>query len=144
MLRQFEYEAKALFREEGIPTQDGFVISCARGFSIPAKTFPKTLKTQVLSGGRGKAVVLSLLMTKKTLPKSTRDFKLPIKGELPTKILVEPKVTIKKELYVSILIDELMRSYFNGLAKVELRLKNQEVSSFQFQVLDTLASTQEN
>ena len=110
-MRQFEYEAKALFRKEGIPTPQGFVISCAEEvFSIPAKTFPKTLKTQVLSGGRGKAGGIQFANDQEDAYQKAQDiFKLPIKGELPTKILVEPKVTIKKELYVSILIDRAYR-----------------------------------
>ena len=53
-MRLREYEAKALFRESGIPTPDGRVIKCAEEI-FAHKNFPCTLKTQVLTGGRGKA-----------------------------------------------------------------------------------------
>jgi succinyl-CoA synthetase beta subunit len=106
-MRLFEYEAKELFEENGITIPEGFVISCAEEvFSIPAKTFPKTLKTQVLSGGRGKAGGIQFGDNQEdAYEKAQKIFDLPIKGEKPSKILVEPKVQIKREIYVSILID---------------------------------------
>jgi succinyl-CoA synthetase beta subunit len=110
-VRLFEFEAKELFRELGIPTPVGQTIKCAEEvFSIPAKSFPKTLKTQVLSGGRGKAGGIKFADNQEdAYHKAQAIFKLPIKGELPKTILVEPKVTIKKEIYLAILIDRAYR-----------------------------------
>lgn len=108
-MRLFEHEAKALFREFGIPTPKGQVIKCAEEvFSI--KEFPCTLKTQVLVGGRGKAGGIQFAENAEdAYEKAQKIFDLPIKGSLPVAILVEPKVTIKKEIYISILIDRAYR-----------------------------------
>ena len=108
-MRLREYEAKELFREAGIATPKGKVIKCAEEvFSV--KEFPCTLKTQVLTGGRGKAGGIKFADNANDAYKKAQDiFKLQIKGDLPTAILVEPKVVIKKELYVAILIDRAYR-----------------------------------
>lgn len=104
-MRLREYEAKALFKEAGILIPKGQVIKCAEeAFSI--KNFPCTLKTQVLTGGRGKAGGIKFADNAGDAYQKAQDiFKLKVKGDLPVAILVEPKVVIKKELYVSILID---------------------------------------
>ncbi len=108
-MRLREYEAKALFRESGIPTPDGKVIKVAEeAFDI--KNFPATLKTQVLTGGRGKAGGIQFADNAEEAYKHAQNiFNLEIKGDKPTAILVEPKVTIKKEIYTSILIDRAYR-----------------------------------
>lgn len=108
-MRLFEFEAKALFREFGIPTPKGRAIKVAEEvFGITE--FPCTLKTQVLVGGRGKAGGIKFAENSEdAYEKAQQIFKLPIKGSLPSAILVEPKVTIKKEIYISILIDRAYR-----------------------------------
>ncbi len=104
-MRLFEHEAKALFREFGIPTPKGKVIRCPEE-AFGLKEFPCTLKTQVLVGGRGKAGGIKFAENAEdAYAKAEAIFKLPIKGSLPSSILVEPKVKIKKEIYISILID---------------------------------------
>lgn len=108
-MRLREYEAKALFRESGIPTPEGRVIKCAEEI-FAHKNFPCTLKTQVLTGGRGKAGGIKFADdANDAYAKAQEIFKLEIKGDLPEAILVEPKVVIKRELYVSILIDRAYR-----------------------------------
>lgn len=108
-MRLFEYEAKALFREGGIQTPEGVAIKCAEEvFNI--REFPCTLKTQVLTGGRGKAGGIKFADdASDAYEKAQEIFKLPIKGSLPSAILVEPKVTIKQEIYISVLIDRAYR-----------------------------------
>lgn len=108
-MRLREYEAKQLFRESGIKIPQGKVIKCAEEvFSIT--NFPCTLKTQVLTGGRGKAGGIKFAdNANDAYQKAQEIFKLRVKGDLPTAILVEPKVKIQKELYVSILIDRAYR-----------------------------------
>lgn len=108
-MRLREYEAKALFREFGIATPNGMVIKCPEEvFSI--KNFPCTLKTQVLTGGRGKAGGIQFADNPEDAYKKAQDiFALKIKGDTPEAILVEPKVTIKKEIYISVLIDRAYR-----------------------------------
>jgi succinyl-CoA synthetase beta subunit len=108
-MRLREFEAKALFRESGIPTPQGQVIKVAEEvFSI--KNYPCTLKTQVLTGGRGKAGGIKFAdNVQEAYEHAQNIFKLQINGDLPTAILIEPKVTIKKEIYTSILIDRAYR-----------------------------------
>lgn len=108
-MRLREYEAKALFREFGIPTPQGLVIKVAEeAFNI--KNFPATLKTQVLTGGRGKAGGIQFANNAEEAYMHAQNiFKLKIKDDMPTAILVEPKVTIKKEIYTAILIDRAYR-----------------------------------
>lgn len=108
-MRLREYEAKALFKEAGIAIPKGKVIKCAEeAFSI--ENFPCTLKTQVLTGGRGKAGGIKFADNASDAYQKAQDiFKLSVKGDLPTAILVEPKVVIKKEIYIAILIDRAYR-----------------------------------
>ena len=104
-MRLREYEAKRLFKESGIPVPNGTVIKCAEEI-FSTKIFPCTLKTQVLTGGRGKAGGIKFADNPEdAYEKAQEIFKLEIKGDMPEAILVEPKVNIKKEIYVSILID---------------------------------------
>lgn len=108
-MRLREYEAKQLFSESGIPTPPSKVIKCAEEV-FGLKTFPCTLKTQVLTGGRGKAGGIQFAdNVNDAYTKAQKIFALEIKGDKPTAILIEPKVTIKRELYVSILIDRAYR-----------------------------------
>ena len=68
------------------------------------------MKAQIHAGGRGKAGGIKFADNQEdAYHKAQAIFKLPIKGELPKTILVEPKVTIKKEIYLAILIDRAYR-----------------------------------
>ena len=56
-MKLFEYQAKEAFREKGLPTPKGVLV---RGMdeldgAFAEVGFPCVLKSQVLSGGRGKA-----------------------------------------------------------------------------------------
>lgn len=108
-MRLFEHEAKALFKEGGIKIPQGRVIKCPEEI-FSQKGFPCTLKTQVLTGGRGKAGGIKFAdNAEDAYAKAQEIFKLPIKGNLPSSILVEPKCTIKQEIYISVLIDRAHR-----------------------------------
>ncbi len=108
-MRLFEFEAKGLFKEGGIKIPTGKVIRCPEEI-FSNKTFPCTLKTQVLTGGRGKAGGIQFADNKDdAYEKAKFIFDLPIKGSLPKAILVEPKVEIKQEIYISVLIDRAYR-----------------------------------
>ena len=52
-MRLLEFQAKAIFRQHGILTPQGELITRDTDFS--RLDFPKILKAQVVSGGRGKA-----------------------------------------------------------------------------------------
>lgn len=64
------------------------------------------LKAQVLVGGRGKAGGILFASNKEEFIKKAEElFNKEVKGEKVEKILVEEKLPIEKEYYVSIIID---------------------------------------
>ena len=62
-MKLFEYQAKEAFREKGLPTPKGVLV---RGMdeldgAFAEVGFPCVLKSQVLSGGRGKAGLIKVV-----------------------------------------------------------------------------------
>lgn len=112
-----EAEGKALFREYGIPTPQGTVISSTKEIPAALKKITTShviIKAQVTSGGRGKAGgVVSAYKNKRdavdyavsTMLAST------IKGCKVQQVLLENALDIKQELYLSMAIDRAARSY---------------------------------
>jgi len=107
-LKLFEYEAKSLARNLGIPTPKSGVASSPD----EAKDIHKRMggevvvKAQVLVAGRAKAGGVKFA----SKPDETRDraseiLGLAIKGEKVKKVLVEQKVPAKKEIFLSIVQD---------------------------------------
>ena len=102
----FEYQGKELFRKFGVSVPEGFVISKPEeldGKSIP---WPVAIKSQVLVGGRGKAGGIKFadnLATAKGL--ATDLLSMRLKGLKIRNLLIEGKLSIDKELYISIAID---------------------------------------
>lgn len=98
-----EYEAKQILESSQIPTPIGVIITEASAADI---TFPAVLKSQVPTGGRGKAGGIVIVTSPEELPKATKFlFGLEIKGHLPKTLLAEEKLVIDRELYLSLLID---------------------------------------
>lgn len=107
-MRLFEFQAKRIFSEHGIPVPRNVLLESSTGLeSLP---YPVVLKAQVPVGGRGKAgaikpvtdaneaaVVLDELL-------NTR-----IRGNSVRAVLAEEKVEVQKELYLALLIDKLAR-----------------------------------
>lgn len=106
-MKLFEYEAKRLFKDCGIPITPGSELIYFPEEIVAKKlSFPLTIKTQVLSGGRGKAGGIKFADDKtEAIAKAREIFDLPIKGEKPRTLLLEPKVKIAKEYYVAITLD---------------------------------------
>ncbi len=117
-----EYEAKRLLSLSGIPTPSSSIINknSSINFSLPA-----VLKSQVPTGGRGKAGGIRVIDSADELQKNIDEiFDLAIKGFKPQTILAEEKLAIKKEFYLSILIDRSNSSIqimanMNGGVEVE-------------------------
>jgi len=98
-----EYEAKNILKSAHIPVPKRTII--AKG-TQPTVTLPAVLKSQVPTGGRGKAGGVVIATTDKELVESAEKlFNLEIKGFLPNTLLAEEKLSIKRELYLSLLID---------------------------------------
>ncbi|MDR2874275.1 MAG: ADP-forming succinate--CoA ligase subunit beta [Methanobrevibacter sp.] len=107
-MKFYEYIAKKLFKDEGIPVLDGFVAYSpeeALEFTSKMET-PVTLKSQVLVGGRGKAGGIKFADNPGEAFSIASDLlKMDIKGERVRHLLIEKKVNIKKEFFLSISID---------------------------------------
>jgi len=109
-MRLYEFEGKALFEKFKIPVPKGTVVTSADVAATVAKKMnvPVVLKSQVLTGGRGKAGGIKLIDNPGDV-KSTAEalFDLKIKGFPVEKLLIEPKLDIKKELYIGVTIDRV-------------------------------------
>ena len=111
-----EYQAKELFRKNGVPVPEGgvaFTAEEAKGVAAKLGGYPVVVKAQIHAGGRGKGggvklaqsldevgaladqIIGMTLVTHQTGPD----------GRLVKKVLVEQGLNIAKELYLSILPD---------------------------------------
>src|SRR5712692_974341 len=111
-MKLFEYEAKSLAQNLGIPTPRGAVASTPEEARDVYKRIggDVVVKAQVLVAGRGKAGGIKFA----SKPDETRDraaeiLGISIKGEKARKILIEQKLATKKELFVSIVQDRASR-----------------------------------
>ena len=112
-MRLYEYEAKELFKEEGIPIPNGATAKSVEEALQKAESigYPVVLKVQVLVGGRGKAGGVKIVDTPESLKKVANDLlSMHIKGEKVYCLLIEKKLDIAKELYLSIFLDRSQRS----------------------------------
>jgi len=109
-MRLYEFEGKKLFADFKIPIPDGRVVSSSSEVASVAKELnsPLVLKAQVLTGGRGKAGGIKIVDNPADAKKISEElFRLKIKDFPVEKILVEPKLDIKKEIYLGVTIDRL-------------------------------------
>ena len=130
-----EYEAKRIFKENGINIPTGFLVTTpseARSASEKIKK-PVFLKAQVLVAGRGKAGGI-LKANDPTQAEITAKVLLntKIKGIPVSSLLVEEKIDIAQELYLGFTIDRSLRRYVmicsaqGGMDLEELARKNPE------------------
>jgi succinyl-CoA synthetase beta subunit len=103
-----EYQAKEIFRAEGIPIPPGEIATTPAEAEAIAKKLGGTVvvKAQVHAGGRGKAGGVKLAKT----PAEAREvaekiLKLHIKDLPVQKVLVTPAADIATEAYVGIIVD---------------------------------------
>jgi succinyl-CoA synthetase beta subunit len=109
-----EYQGKDLFRRVGIPTPRGVWAASAADVRAFVEQNPGSwvLKSQVLMGGRGKAGGIKFADTpaqseelaRELIGKVLKNNQNP-DGEEVKSLLVEEKVSIASEAYVSITID---------------------------------------
>lgn len=107
-MRLYEYEGKELFAKLKIPIPKGKLAQTPDEVEAIASELkvPVVLKSQVLTGGRGKAggiIIASSPAEAKNAAEQLLNMK--IKGFPVEKILVEPKLNIKKEFYIGVTID---------------------------------------
>jgi succinyl-CoA synthetase beta subunit len=113
-LKLFEYEAKKIAKQYGIPVPEGIVASSpeeARSAFQQLKQ-PSMIKAQVLVAGRGKAGgVKAAMNAQEATDVATSILSMTIKGEKVAKVLVEQRLASKHERYVSIVVDRSSRCY---------------------------------
>jgi len=107
-MRIYEFEGKRLFAQFGIPVPSGILAANPYEVFAAAEKIGGSvvLKSQVLTGGRGKAGGIKIANS----PSEAREiagelFKLKIKSFPVERILVEPCLDIKKEFYLGVTID---------------------------------------
>jgi len=104
-----EYQAKELLASFGVPTPKGKVAEtpeAAEAIATELATWPVVVKAQVHVGGRGKAGGVKLAHNAAdTRAAAEKIIGLTIKTSLVRKVLVEPGVDIKRELYLAIIMD---------------------------------------
>jgi len=111
-MKLHEYQARALFKEYGIPVPEGTVARTPADAVAAAESLglPVAIKAQAHIGGRGKAGGVKLVDDASGIASATETvLGLTIGGFPVTKVLVTPAVDIEKELYVSLLIDRNAR-----------------------------------
>ena len=110
-MKLLEYEAKEIFSKYGIPVPKGTLIRAPEEVTahLPELGDAVVLKAQVDVGGRGKAGGV-LFADDATAVRTARDlFSREIKGVPVREILVEERLTIEHEYYVSIAVDRSSR-----------------------------------
>lgn len=105
-----EYQAKEWFREMGIPVLPSQRIDRPRdlkGLKIP---YPVVLKSQVRTGGRGKAGGVKFVTnTIDAIAAAQTIFNLPILDEFPEVLLAEAKYDSDQEFYLAVVLDAVAR-----------------------------------
>lgn len=103
-----EYQAKALFRQKGIPVLPSQTIDYPKdlkGLKIP---YPVVLKSQVKAGGRGRAGGIKFVEnTIDAVAAAQTIFNLPIQDEYPEVLLAEAKYDTNQELYLAVFLDPI-------------------------------------
>jgi len=113
-MKLYEYEAKNILAEYGIPTpRGGLATNTGEVREIATKLKPPlVVKAQVLVAGRGKAGGIlftdSIAEVEKTAEKM---LEMQIKGLPVKKVWIEEKIQTKRELYFGITTDRCNQSY---------------------------------
>ena len=114
----FEYQAKELFAEYGVPVQRGRVAATpaeaseiAAGFAAEGSPLA-VVKAQVKTGGRGKAGGVKLANgPEETQAKAQQILGMDIKGHTVHRVLIAEAVDIAQEYYLSYLLDRAARTF---------------------------------
>ncbi|NDV19091.1 succinate--CoA ligase subunit alpha [Pseudodesulfovibrio sp. JC047] len=107
-----EHKSKILFTKAGIPTPEGLAVYPGDENDFkPEFPLPWFLKSQVLTGGRGKAGGIVKIDDPADFPATARTlFNLTIKGHSVPFIRVEPGSSIEREFYISLTVSRERKS----------------------------------
>jgi succinyl-CoA synthetase beta subunit len=130
----FEYQAKELFAEYGVPVQRGRVAATAAeareiAAGFVAEGSPLTVvKAQVKTGGRGKAGGVKLANgPDEAEEKASKILGMDIKGHTVHKVLIAEASDIAEEYYLSYLLDRAART-FVAICSVQGGMEIEEVA----------------
>lgn len=107
-----EYQAKRLFAQHGVPIPKGKVASTAEEVRSIAQELGGrvVVKSQVLTGGRGKAGGIRLADDPdEALALASQILGMSIRGFKVRKVLVDEAAQIENEIYLAVLIDRSRR-----------------------------------
>ena len=114
----YEYQARELFREHGVPVLGGAIATTPeQAREAAAELFGSgsslvVVKAQVKTGGRGKAGGVKLARTAAEAEARARDIlSMDIKGHTVRAVLISDGVDIDAEYYFSILLERAERQY---------------------------------
>lgn len=110
-MKLLEYEAKEIFLNHGIPVPDGVVITDAAELALhlPNMADRLVVKAQVDVGGRGKAGGILMADRGAVMETAGRLLSTRVRGVAVDKVLVEERLLIEHEYYLSIAIDRSER-----------------------------------
>src|SRR5271165_4324258 len=111
-MRFFEYEAREIVKRAGIPVTDyGFTTDAAEAGAIARRIGgPTVIKSQVLSGGRMKAGGVKFADTPEQAEAHAREIlELPINGQMPRGVLVDPRAEVEQEYYAGVVWDGIRK-----------------------------------
>ncbi|WP_017611519.1 ADP-forming succinate--CoA ligase subunit beta [Nocardiopsis xinjiangensis] len=116
----FEYQAKELFAEYGVPVPQGKVASTAAEARAIAEEFAAAgksrvvVKAQVKTGGRGKAGGVKVADdAEDAQAKAEQILGMDIKGHTVHRVLIEEASEIEEEYYFSFLLDRANRTFLS-------------------------------
>ena len=130
----FEYQAKELFAEYGVPVQAGRVARTAEEARAAAAEFAAqghplvVIKAQVKTGGRGKAGGVKLANgPDEAYDKAGQILGMDIKGHTVHSVLIAQAVDIAAEYYLSFLLDRANRTFLS-ICSVQGGMEIEEVA----------------
>jgi succinyl-CoA synthetase beta subunit len=112
----YEYQARDLFEQYGVPVLPGIVADTPEEVRAAAEKLGGVVvvKAQVKVGGRGKAGGVKVAKTPDEAEAAGRDILgLDIKGHTVHRVMVAGGARIKQEFYFSVLLDRSNRSYLS-------------------------------
>ncbi len=134
-MKIYEYRAKEIFSEEGITIPRSRMVKTAEDALQAAEEIgvPVAIKSQVLVGGRGKAGGIRFAKNPSEAYEVAQELLgMEIKGEKVNKLLVEEKLAIESEYYLSVALDRsarqalIMTSTEGGVDIEQVALQNPE------------------
>lgn len=109
-MKLFEYQAKQVFKDAGIPIPKGVIAESVDEVMRAAEStgYPCVLKSQVLSGGRGKAGLIRIVRDAEDAERQAAE--LFASEHRVGRLLVEEAVSIAREIYLSVTVDPVKPS----------------------------------